>query len=83
MPIYEYECKTCSLKFDLKRRFSENSGASCPQCQSQARRVFTAVPIFFKGPGFYATDNAARRRPDFDNRRDEDKPDVHKEKEAI
>jgi len=74
MPIYEYECKSCSLRFELKRRFGENSGASCPQCQGEARRIFSPVPIFFKGPGFYITDNAAGQEKRLGSRRDGDKP---------
>jgi len=71
MPIYEYECKSCCLRFELKRHFGENSGASCPQCQGEARRIFSAVPILFKGPGFYVTDSAAEKERH--NRRDGDR----------
>ena len=74
MPIYEYECRSCFLRFELKRGFGESSGASCPRCQSEARRIFSPVPIFFKGPGFYVTDNAAREGTSFGNRRDGDRP---------
>jgi len=50
MPIYEYECERCSLKFELKRRFSEDGSASCPQCQGEARRLFSPVPATIIGP---------------------------------
>ena len=62
MPIYEYKCKACDLKFEVKRGFSESSGADCPKCRCQAQRIFSPVPIVFKGPGFYVTDNAAEGR---------------------
>jgi putative FmdB family regulatory protein len=62
MPIYEYKCKACDLKFEVKRGFSESSGAHCPECQCQAQRIFSPVPIVFKGPGFYVTDNASEGR---------------------
>jgi putative FmdB family regulatory protein len=62
VPIYEYECKTCSLRFELKRRFSEGSGANCPFCHGEARRIFSPVAVLFKGPGFYVTDNAALKK---------------------
>jgi putative FmdB family regulatory protein len=70
MPIYEYECKSCSLRFELTRRFGENSGASCPQCQGEALRLFSPVPIIFKGPGFYVTDKAAEEAKQFGSRWD-------------
>jgi len=57
MPIYEYQCEKCSLRFELRRAFSDNSSGFCPQCGSEARRVLSPVPIIFKGPGFYVTDN--------------------------
>jgi len=64
MPIYEYECERCQLRFELKRRFSEDGKASCPRCQGEARRLFSPVPIIFKGSGFYVTDSRDdRNRP--------------------
>lgn len=57
MPIYEYECIGCQSKFELRRSFGENPGVSCPMCQSEAHRIFSPVPIIFKGSGFYVTDN--------------------------
>jgi putative FmdB family regulatory protein len=56
MPIYEYECNKCSHRFELRRKFGEDGGAACPQCQGVSQRVFSAVPIVFKGSGFYVTD---------------------------
>ena len=57
MPIYEYECENCFCRFELKQSFDDNSIITCPRCQNTARRVFTPVPVIFKGPGFYVTDN--------------------------
>jgi len=75
MPIYEYKCKACDLKFEVKRGFSESSGADCPNCQCQAQRIFSPVPIVFKGPGFYVTDNAAEGRNGYNSSKvDGDKP---------
>ena len=57
MPIYEYECEKCLLRFELKRRFGEDGSGFCPQCGNEARRLFSPIPIVFKGSGFYVTDN--------------------------
>ncbi len=57
MPIYEYECEKCSLRFEVKRRFSEDGSGFCPQCGSKARRLFSPLPIIFKSSGFYVTDS--------------------------
>jgi len=74
MPIYEYECRGCSLRFELKRRFGDNSEARCPQCQSKARRIFSSVPILFKGSGFYVTDKAAEEKNKSDSSRGRVRP---------
>ncbi len=60
MPIYDYECKKCGRKFELRRSFGEDDEACCPDCRGEAVRVFTPVPVIFKGSGFYVTDH---RRP--------------------
>jgi putative FmdB family regulatory protein len=74
MPTYEYQCKACDLKFEVKRGFSESPGASCPACQRQAQRIFSPVPIVFKGLGFYVTDSAAEEKNRHDGKKDGDKP---------
>ena len=75
MPIYEYECKSCCLRFELNRQFGQNSEASCPRCQSEARRIFSPVPILFKETRFYVTDKAAEREKRLHNRRNGDRPE--------
>ena len=57
MPIYEYQCENCSFLFELKQSFNDNSIVDCPRCQGKANRIFSPVPILFKGSGFYTTDN--------------------------
>ena len=47
MPIYEYICTGCNLKFELLRRLSQASeGASCPHCQNTARRILSLFASF-------------------------------------
>ncbi len=33
----------------------------CPRCQGKAHRILQAVPILFKGSGFYSTDHGRGR----------------------
>lgn len=49
MPIYEYECEKCCFKFELLKKVGEDVEVSCPECRSQARRIFSSVPAIFKG----------------------------------
>jgi len=60
MPLYEYQCLECRARFELRRRFSDTSGVTCPQCHGDVQRVLSPVAIVFKGSGFYATDNGKR-----------------------
>ena len=56
MPTYQYGCLNCKLQFELKQSFHDKPVADCPSCHGIARRLFSPVPILFKGPGFYVTD---------------------------
>lgn len=64
MPIYEYECENCRLRFELKRRFGEDGGIPCPKCQGETRRLFSLISIIFKGSGFYITDSRKNHSPE-------------------
>lgn len=64
MPIYEYQCEECCARFEVKRRFGEDGGASCPHCKAKARRLFSTPAIIFKGSGFYVTDSRGKTAPE-------------------
>lgn len=57
MPTYEYECNLCHHRFDVRQGFNDKPASICPRCKGEARRVFHAVPVMFKGSGFYCTDH--------------------------
>ncbi len=49
MPIYEYVCSDCGLKFELLRRLSQaNEKAPCPSCHNSAERIFSSFACFSK-----------------------------------
>ncbi|MFQ5997301.1 MAG: zinc ribbon domain-containing protein [Dehalococcoidales bacterium] len=49
MPIYEYVCSDCDLKFELLRPFREaDNKASCPRCHNSAKRIVSACASFAK-----------------------------------
>ena len=60
MPTYDYRCKACSHKFEVKRSFSDDSPVHCPQCGDEAQRLFSSPTILLKGQGFYTTDRQKR-----------------------
>ncbi len=59
VPTYMYHCDKCQCDFDVRQSFRDKPIAECPYCGGVARRVFSPVPIVFKGPGFYTTDSRA------------------------
>lgn len=57
MPIYEYECNTCRVRFERKQSIHDDPVRVCPECGGATRRVLHPVGIIFRGSGFYVTDN--------------------------
>ncbi len=47
MPIYEYVCDDCDLKFELLRPFSQSDkDADCPKCHHSVKRVPSTFACF-------------------------------------
>ena len=80
MPIYQYHCPSCDNKFEAKQSFNDTSNVSCPICNNGARRVFSPVPIIFKGSGFYVTDSTKKSEAQF-NPKSETKQEVKEVKQ--
>ena len=57
MPIYEYQCDTCGLRFERRQHMSDEPLKDCPECEGHLHRVIQPVGVIFKGSGFYITDN--------------------------
>ena len=57
MPLYEYECRDCKNRFEVRQRIVEEPISVCPSCGGPCRRVIHPVGIVFKGSGFYITDS--------------------------
>lgn len=60
MPIYEYQCKKCSHRFEKIQKFSDPHVTKCPKCGSKIEQVITAAAVQFKGSGWYVTDYAKK-----------------------
>ena len=79
MPLYEYECLDCGLRFERLERFNDPHPVQCPRGHSNVRRVFSPPAIVFKGPGFYVTDN---RKGNGGNKKPGKKEETPKEEAA-
>jgi len=52
MPLYEYTCPKCGLKFEKLRSMSQcEQDTECPQCHSTAKRMLSTFASFSKGGG--------------------------------
>jgi len=56
LPTYDYKCEKCGSEFELRLRFSDAVDQPCNSCDNVATRQFSAVPIVFKGSGWYVND---------------------------
>jgi putative FmdB family regulatory protein len=60
MPLYEYQCLTCGVRFERRQHVDDESVKVCPECGGQVHRLIQPVGIIFKGSGFYVTDNRTK-----------------------
>ena len=60
MPLYEYECQNCGVRFERRQRMGDDPVKICPECRGNVRRLIQPIGIIFKGSGFYVTDNRAK-----------------------
>ena len=58
MPLYEYVCKSCGERFEVRRKFSDEPLTKHEECGGDAERLLSAPAFQFKGTGWYVTDYA-------------------------
>jgi putative FmdB family regulatory protein len=64
MPLYEYQCETCSNRFERILKFSDPPIAICPACGGPVRKLISSPAFQFKGTGWYITDYAKKSGTD-------------------
>ena len=57
MPLYEYQCTECGVRFERHQRFQDAPVRTCPECGGTVQRLIGPVGVIFKGSGFYSTDH--------------------------
>ncbi len=57
MPLYEYHCTECGIRFERQQHFSDAPISTCPECGGEVRRLIGPVGVIFKGSGFYVNDS--------------------------
>ncbi|MBI3807440.1 MAG: zinc ribbon domain-containing protein [Nitrospirae bacterium] len=63
MPIYEYQCESCTDKFEVKQSMKDDPLTACPRCGKRVQRLISSPAIMFKGSGWYVTDYSEKMKP--------------------
>lgn len=57
MPIYEYACSDCNLRFEKIQKISEPNIDVCPKCNGKSvQKLISTTSFRLKGNGWYETD---------------------------
>lgn len=56
MPLYEYQCQECELRYERLEHVSAMHDGTCPECGGNAHRLIGAPALQFKGSGWYVND---------------------------
>ena len=67
MPIYEYQCDSCTEKFEIKQGMKDDALTACPRCGKRVERLISTPAIMFKGSGWYVTDYSDKMKPSSDS----------------
>ncbi len=70
MPLYEYECQKCGVRFEEIQKFSDPLLTEHDDCGGVLKKLLSAPAIQFKGTGWYVTDYARSGKPDGDGKPD-------------
>jgi len=56
MPLYEYQCQKCAVRFERIEKASALKNEDCPRCGGVAQRLIGSPALQFKGSGWYVND---------------------------
>ncbi len=82
MPLYEYECQKCGVRFEEIQKFSDPLLTEHDDCGGVLKKLLSAPAIQFKGTGWYVTDYARSGQPDTKNGKDDSKSDKKAESKS-
>ncbi|MCK5505791.1 MAG: zinc ribbon domain-containing protein [Thermodesulfovibrionia bacterium] len=54
MPIYEYECQSCTEVIEIWQSLSEAPVESCPSCEGTLKKIISMSSFQLKGGGWFA-----------------------------
>ena len=54
MPIYEYQCDSCSKHHEIWQKISDPPKKICPDCSGTLHKLISASSFQLKGGGWYS-----------------------------
>ena len=68
MPIYEYQCDSCTHKLEKLQKISDDPIVDCPECsEPDLKKLVSAAAFRLKGNGWYETDFKTGSRKNVSN----------------
>jgi len=64
MPVYEYQCESCSNQFELRQKFSDPPAESCPACGGTVKKMISSASFTLKGGGWYTEGYGGSKKND-------------------
>ena len=68
MPIYEYRCQSCGLRFELIQKFDAAPPSGCRECDGPVEKLISQSAFKLKGSGWYVTDYAGKKADSSDSK---------------
>ncbi|PLX89234.1 MAG: transcriptional regulator [Desulfuromonas sp.] len=53
MPLYEYQCESCGLHFEVRQKFSDDPVDTCKECGGVVKKMISQGGFALKGSGWY------------------------------
>jgi putative FmdB family regulatory protein len=53
MPLYEYQCEACGLRFEVRQKFSDEPVSECRECGGTVNKLISQGGFSLKGGGWY------------------------------
>ena len=53
MPLYEYQCESCGLQFEVRQKFSDTPLADCQECGGSVKKLISQGGFALKGNGWF------------------------------
>lgn len=54
MPIYEYQCSSCSKRHEIWQKISDQPKKICPDCSGPLHKLISMSSFQLKGGGWYS-----------------------------